>query len=350
MRGVAFVVPGPIGTKTGGFRYDLKMVEGLRRLGWTVDVRELTGRFPDPTLETEAQAADVLGSLPDHSTVIMDGLALSSMPDLVEHERSRLRVVALVHLPLSADVSREPAAAARVAALEGRALRASALVVVTGTAAIAMLREYLPLARLVVIEPGTDRAPLARGSDGATVQLLTVATLQPGKGHDVLLRALASVSGRRWHLTCAGSLTWQPRTAAHVRDAIARLGLAERVSLVGELDNEALATRYDGADVCVTATLQETYGMSVAEALSHGLPVVGTLTGALPDLVGDRAGILVPPGDVDAMTDALQRVINDDQLRARLALGAREARAHLPGWDEAAARLAAALEEVHARG
>ena len=56
--------------------------------------------------------------------------------------------------------------------------------------------------------------------------------------------------------------------------------------------------RYDRTDVFVLATLRETYGMAVAEALAHGLPVVSTSTGAIPALVGTDAGLLVAPGDV----------------------------------------------------
>ena len=102
------------------------------------------------------------------------------------------------------------------------------------------------------------------------------------------------------------------------------------MSLVGELDASALEDFYDRSDLFVLATLRETYGMAVAEALAHGLPVVSTRTGAIPDLVGSDAGLLVPPGDVQALTDALSRVIGDADLRARLAAGARDVRPTLP--------------------
>ena len=64
-------------------------------------------------------------------------------------------------------------------------------------------------------------------------------------------------------------------------------------------------------NVSVLATLQETYGMAVAEALAHGLPIVATTTGAIRELVGEDAGLLVEPGDTTALTSALGRVIGD---------------------------------------
>jgi glycosyltransferase involved in cell wall biosynthesis len=84
--------------------------------------------------------------------------------------------------------------------------------------------------------------------------------------------------------------------------------------------------------------------MVVAEALARGLPIVSTATGAIRDLVGTDAGIVVAPGDLPAFTEALSRVLGDADLRARLAAGARETRQRLPTWDQSAASMARLLE------
>jgi len=90
--------------------------------------------------------------------------------------------------------------------------------------------------------------------------------------------------------------------------------------------------------------------MAVAEALAHGLPVVSTTTGAIPDLVGEEAGLLVPPGDMGALAEALARVLGDAGLRRRLAEGARRVRDRLPNWGQAVDNMTAALArlETHA--
>ena len=121
------------------------------------------------------------------------------------------------------------------------------------------------------------------------------------------------------------------------------------MSLPGELDDVALGGCYDGADVFVLATLQETYSMAVAEALARGLPVVGTATGAIPDLVGDEAGLVVPPGDAEALAGALTCVLGDAALRARLADGARRVRDQLPSWEETARQMSDALAAAGSR-
>jgi glycosyltransferase involved in cell wall biosynthesis len=138
--------------------------------------------------------------------------------------------------------------------------------------------------------------------------------------------------------------------AERVRTAVRRLRLEDHVSLVGELDDVELSECYDRADIFVLATLQETYGMAVAEALAHGLPVISTTTGAIPDLVGDDAGVLVPPGDVEALAAALAHVLSDTGVHAQLAEGARRARGRLTSWEEAVAKMAAALAGLDANG
>ena len=300
----------------------------------------------------------------------------------MEREAGRLQIVALVHHPLAAENGIDPALAAALEISERRALAACRAVVVTSRATAARLADYgVGAERITVVEPGTDSAPLARGSASSTrlsdsrreppaaspepcgepaaqgaepfeVALLCVATVSPRKGHALLLSALAAVAQRNWRLTCAGSLDRDGATVTRVRTQLRAYRLEDRVSLAGDMDAAALADLYDRADLFVLPTLYEGYGMAVAEALARGLPVISTATGAIEDLVlgrvrlhpGQPAGIVVPPGDLAAFTDALSRVLGDAQLRAQFAAGARRVRDRLPTWDAAAAAMAGALE------
>jgi glycosyltransferase involved in cell wall biosynthesis len=344
---IVFIAPGPLETQTGGYAYDRRMVQGLRDRGWLVDVRELDGSFPHPRLETLNQAARVLATIADGTTVVIDGLAFGAMPDEVERAASRLRVVGLIHLPLSAEVGLEPDVARRLKASERRAIAAASIVIATGKTTRAFLvSDGVPATQIAVVEPGTDRAPFSRGSGAGPLQLLCVATLNQGKGHDMLFDALAAISHLEWQLTCAGSLDRDPPTVQRLCEQLRAKGLASRVALVGALDGAALADCYDKADLFVLATRQETYCMAVAEALAHGLPVISTMTGAIPELVGDRAGVLVPVGDLPAFTAALARVLSDNTLRASLAGGARRVRGRLPTWNDAVDNMAKTLDTV----
>jgi glycosyltransferase involved in cell wall biosynthesis len=201
-----------------------------------------------------------------------------------------------------------------------------------------------------VVEPGTDPAPLAVGSSRGPLQLLSVGTVHPGKGYDVLLEALAPLTALEWHLTCAGSLTRDPVFVESLRARTRGLGLVDRVRFLGDLPSDRLDACYAGADVFALATRQETYGMAVAEAIRRGIPVVGTDTGATASIVGPDAGLLVPPGDVARFEHALAAVVANPQLRRRLAEGARVRRASLPTWLEAAARMSDVLLGMADRG
>jgi glycosyltransferase involved in cell wall biosynthesis len=352
------IVPGSLSQRSGGYEYDRKIVAGLRARGRTVDVRELDASFPRPTPAALTEAAAVLTAIPDQATVVVDGLAFGAMPAEAEREASRLHLIALVHLPLAAEIGIDREDAIRFDASERRALACARRVIVTGQATAIELKAYgVRREAIVVVEPGTDRAPLATGSRpgaGDQLHLVSVAAITPGKGHEILLSALGRLRHRRWRLTCAGSVERHPATVARLRDMLRDLlpadGLEDRVSFTGELDEGALAALYDSADLFVHPTLHETYGMVVAEALARGLPVVSAATGAIPDLVGADAGLLVPPGDADALTDALSAVLGDDHLRERLAAGARRVRDRLPTWSEATDKIAAALASLETNG
>src|SRR5207244_257164 len=101
------------------------------------------------------------------------------------------------------------------------------------------------------------------------------------------------------------------------------------------------------SDVFVLASRFEGYGMALAEAIAHGLPVVSTMAGvAIPDTVPAGTGLLVPPDDVAALARALRHLISDRAERQRLAMNARSAAAQLPTWQDSARLFAGAIEAV----
>ncbi len=342
-----FVLPGDPETRTGGYEYDRRVVAGLRALGWTVHVHALPGTWPAPSASERADAARRFAALPDGARVLVDGLAFGALPEVAGAQAARLRLVALVHHPLAEETGLAPAAAERLADSERAALGAARRVVVTSAPTAAALARYgVEAARCVVIEPGTDPAPQARGSGSADPLLLVVATLTPRKGHALLFEALAGLSDRAWRLDCVGSELRDPATAAALRAQIATSGLADRITLRGETGPDDLAAAYDGADLFVWPSLYEGYGMALAEALARGLPVVATRVGAAAALVGDDAGLLVPPGDVAPLRAALVRWFDEPDLRLQYAAGAARARERLPRWDRACDELACVLEAL----
>ena len=342
-----FVLPGSLTEVTGGYQYDRRLIEGLRSLGWEITVHSLDGSFPFPTSAALAGANAVLASLPDEALVLIDGLALGAMPDVVAAHADRLRLVGLIHHPLALENGLTHAVAQRLRGSEEAALRYVRHVIATSAFTRDGLASYgVASARISIVEPGTDEAPLAQGSEDDSCEILCVANLIPRKGHDLLIEALRDLQHLKWRLTCVGSTTRSPQTAAELRCQIDAAGLGARIRMPGELDGAALEQCFGAADLFVLPTRHEGFGMVVAEALAHGLPVLATRTGAIADLVLPEAGIVVPPNDAASLRDALSHLLSEPNVLARFAKGAREARGRLPRWSQACADAARILTEA----
>jgi glycosyltransferase involved in cell wall biosynthesis len=189
-------------------------------------------------------------------------------------------------------------------------LSAAASVVTTSAwARRALLQLYsLPGDGVQVAEPGVDAAELAPGTATAGA-LLSVAAVIPGKGHDVLLDALATLTGLRWQCLCVGSIERDPIFVERLRSRVVAGGMDDRVRFSGPQAGAELACSYSAADVLVLPSRAETYGMVVAEALARGLPVVAADVGGVPEALGHgadgvRPGLLVPPEDAAALGGA----------------------------------------------
>jgi glycosyltransferase involved in cell wall biosynthesis len=339
----AFAVPGELATPTGGYAYDRRIIAGLAGRGWQAEVVSLGEGFPHPDEATRTAARARLAALPP-GPVVVDGLALGVLPEGAKALQGRL--IALVHHPLALESGLSAAQAAALRASERAALAPARRVVVTSAATADLLAaDYgVPKERIAVIEPGTDRPAARPRAPRATVALLAVGAVVPRKGYDLLVTALATLTDLPWRLSIVGDLNRSPPTAHALADAIARRGLGDRIALLGAVAPEQLDTLYADADLFVLPSRFEGYGMAYAEAMAHGLPVVATRAGAIPDTVPPQAGVLVPPEDVPALAAALRRLIEDRSAREAFAAAARALQ--FPSWDEQAARFAHILDEV----
>jgi glycosyltransferase involved in cell wall biosynthesis len=136
-----------------------------------------------------------------------------------------------------------------------------------------------------------------------------------------------------------------PATAEALRQQIERLRLGERIRLLGEVDATTLQREYDAADVFVSASYLEGYGMALAEAVGHGLPIVSTAAGAVPETVSSKVGLLVPAGNDRALAEAIAKVLDEPDTRQQLVINALTARKELATWELSSRRFAAALEK-----
>ena len=348
MSAVHFIVPAGIddpARPSGGNAYDRRIADGLAAAGWTVHLHEVPGSWPRPDAQSLCALAASVGGIPDGALVLLDGLVASPAPAVLGTEADRLRLVVLVHMPLGQG-ARNGGARDR----EEAVLSAAASVITTSDwARRALLDLYsLPGDRVHVAEPGVDHAALAPGSETAG-ELLAVAAVIPGKGHDVLVDALAGLVGLPWRWLCVGSLERDPAFVSRLRRRVLDGGMDGRVRFSGPQAEADLARSYAAADVLVLPSRAESFGMVVAEALARGLPVVAAEVGGVPEALGHgadgtRPGLLVPAEDPGALRDALRTWLEDAALRRRLRAAARERRTSLADWSTTTGAVAEALQ------
>ena len=273
--------------------------------------------------------------LPVGALVLADSLVVSWAAE--ELLRGGAVVVPLVHMAFETPGERD-------------LLRAAPAVVATSEWSRRRLVEHdrLDADRVHVAVPGVDMADPVTGSPTGG-ELLCVASVIPGKGQDVLLAALAGLADLDWRCTLVGPADLDVDFVDALHKTAADTGIADRVVFAGALARRDLAAAYAGADLLVLPSRGETYAMVVTEALAHGLPVVASAVGGVPEALGHGddgsvPGLLVRPDDPTALAAALRRWLEDPHRRRRLGRSAGLRRLTLPTWSQTSARVAAALE------
>lgn len=343
---VVFAVPGDINNLTGGTIYDRRVLELLPSLGIDATLCTLPASFPFPSSADLAQTQTLLARTNPDAVLLVDGLAWGALPpDMAAGFGPG--IVVLCHHPLGLEAGLSDEQSQFFIANEKQTLAAAAHVIVTSTATARTLQAdfAVPAARITVAEPGLDPVSRARGS-GGTPHLLAIGSIIPRKGYDVLVAALSRLKDCDWRLNIVGSPDRASATAQALRQQIEAAGLGGRISLAGELADGALEAAYQQGDIFVMASHYEGYGMALTEAMAHGLPIVTTTGGAVAETVPDGAGLKVPPGDVDALADALRTVIVDRTRRSEIAEASWQAGQKRPRWEDTANIVARALKGV----
>jgi colanic acid/amylovoran biosynthesis glycosyltransferase len=164
--------------------------------------------------------------------------------------------------------------------------------------------------------------PRATEPDNEPPCVVIVARISPEKGHVVLLHALSILSGRGVAVSVQMIGGGPFRSELHA-EALAA-GLDHLIEFVGELEPQEVIERLARADVFCLPSFAEGLPVSIMEAMAVGVPVVSTYIGGIPELAIDgRTALTVPAGNAAALADAIQRMIENPDLRARLAAAAR---------------------------
>ncbi|QIB32439.1 glycosyltransferase family 4 protein [Ancylobacter pratisalsi] len=346
MTNFAFAIPGDLGLATGGYAYDRRVITECRNAGWDVTHLALPGGFPFPSPEELAQSRKLLHALPEGQAVLVDGLALGVLPATMLRALRR-PLAALVHHPLALETGLDDALRSQLVASERAALAEASIVIATSPATARLLEQDFGVARskLVVALPGTDPASRAHGG-GTSARLLSVGAVIPRKAYGVLVEALARLTTRDWTCHIVGATDRDRQETRALEQRIAARGLTDRISLTGALPAHALVEEFAAADLFVSASLFEGYGMGLTEALACGLPIVATDTGAIPDTVPRGASLLVPANDAANLAEAIGLLLDEPDRRRRMADEAWRHAQALPRWSQTADAIMTALKEM----
>ena len=215
----------------------------------------------------------------------------------------------------------------------GFVLRHSDVVIAPSLAYADYVRREFPdaAARVIGIPNGVDvdavvamaAAPdvaLPHATRAGLPYFVCVAALMPKKAHDTLLRAFSTL-GHAHRLLLVGDGPMR----GEVERLIEKLGLSDRVFLLGEQPPVVVAKLLAGAVASVLASRDEPFGIVAVESMAVGTPVVATKVGGLAEIVEhEHSGLTVPVDDPSALAAALERIAGDTALRERLGSAASE--------------------------
>ena len=242
--------------------------------------------------------------------------------DLVWTKLNRGRTVAP---PFSSGLFRATLRGRWFTALQNAILRVFARVWATSPFLESQLREVFGIAERRIfgfpnlVDVGRfEGAPLPRPArPGAPVRVLTASRLEPWKGVETAIRAVARVEPGTLRLRVVGS--GSPRMRRYLEAVVDEVNARDRVEFAGAVPPGEIVREYDAADVFLLPTEYEPFGIVFVEAMASGLPVLATRAGGVPSIVPDgEAGVLLEPRDVEAFADALAALARDPERRARM--------------------------------
>ncbi|QOS11450.1 putative glycosyltransferase, type 1 [Haloferax gibbonsii] len=350
---VGIVVYGPLDDRSGGYRYDSELVDGLRAAGDDVTVVSLPERSYRKRLRDNVSAARRLRGL-DVDVLLQDELCHPSLVGANAALDDDVPVVSVVHHLNSLERFRAWRRHAR-RAVETRYLRSADAFVFNSETTKETVAAVTDPEPSVVARPAGDRfssfgAPLgddeirARAADGS-LRVVTVCNLEPRKNVDGLLRGLARVRGD-WELTVVGAAV-DADYADSLSDLAADSGIDDRVTFAGRLSDADLAATLRESHLFALPSHYEGFGIAAVEAMGFGLPALVSSAGGASELVTHRQdGFVVDPTDSAELTDAVAPLCRNRRRLLSLSLSARDRFLAHPTWDETAAEIRSFLLDL----
>jgi len=339
---LGFVVYGSLGTLSGGYLYDRKLVEYLRAQGDTVEIISL------PWRNYAAHLTDNLRIRlpPGLDLLIQDEL---NHPSLIS-ANSRPRqypIISLVH-HLRCSEQRPAWQNWLYRLVEMRYLNSVDGFIFNSQTTKRVVNRLVGGSKPeIVAYPPTDRFGaglteaeiIVRAKEQGPLRILFLGNVIYRKGLHTLLEAIR-LKTFDVRLDVIGGLTAEPRYAKEMQHISEVSGLKSKVFFHGPLDDEPLIDELEFAHVLVVPSSYEGFGIVYLEGMAFGLPAIGTTAGAAPEIISDgETGYLVPADDPKTLAERLFALANDRALLVRLSVNALARYRQQPTWDKTASRI-----------
>lgn len=179
------------------------------------------------------------------------------------------------------------------------------------------------------------------------VNLLMVGYFVGVKGQLILLDALKYLTKYNWSLELIGGVK-DLKYMNDVYNMVKDSNLDGRIEIINNAKQEQIATAYEKADIYIQASLEEGYGMAIAEAMTFGLPIIGNDTGGIPELVEEGVnGYLVKPGCSEDLKNKIAILISDYEQRSKLGNNSFKASQNFNNWQQNTDQFVGEILKLH---
>ncbi len=341
---IHLIIMGDIQSLTGGYLYNLRMIEGLEQKGYSVNIFGY-----DWPWKNESDLGRIcrfyFEKLTVGSCILIDSLVLARLQMPVREFSNRFIFVGLIHLPASYKFV--PGGTGKLSGEELMALHQMKRLIVTGQFTHDLLcKAGVNPANIRIVEPGTDPFPQKTHYKPVPSELLCIANFSPIKAQDILICSLSGLTARTWTLHLYGDKDRDKEYSNRINSLIKQFHLETRVILHGIATRDEITALFLNADLFVMPSLFESYGMALTESLAHGVPVLTTRAGNIPRTVPDGMGILVKAGKAEELTDAIRSLLDDPNKYASLCAAASRYQLHARSWEQAVTEFEKIIREI----
>jgi glycosyltransferase involved in cell wall biosynthesis len=343
---IGLVIYGHLDSRTGGFLYDSRLVETLTAHGDEVEILSQPW-LPYPLRLLHNEDGGFLEKMisGNYDVILQDEMNHPSLFAMNYRfkQRSQVPVVSIVH---HLKVSEKTTIFQRdlLKIFEKRYLETIDRFIFnsqTTQKEVTQLLNSEPIG--MVAYPGKDL--LNGGMDQEEIEyrclrlhpvrIVFAGNLITRKGLALAIKALVQVKDLAWTFEIIGDLHADMQHTRYLKNLVMDLGLEDRIFFRGRMEPAQLFEQFRKSQILLSPAQYEGFGITFVEAMGCGLPVISLKVGAAPEVIADgETGILVPPDDVDSLSSAIRRLLENEELFVKMSLAARKRFDQFPTWSE----------------